>query len=183
MNAYLIRALSLSCFVLALGCATTTPAPESRKSTRQAEAQIPRPKLRLVNMSERSVPDRMTELASYKVMRRVSMFYKLDLFKDNSLSPAMAEVMKVGEDAVRGCYVTRLDYAPELKGQIALSFVLSKTSGTMRQIARVGGNLTDKALVQCIGRALARLPFNPPRPVRGRVLYSFNFDESVAKAP
>ena len=185
MLPYLSLVALLTTMSLNFGCASVEKSAETRKSARTVDTtkDVPRPKLRLVNMSERTVPDRMTDLATYKVMRRVSMYYKLDLLKDNALSPAMAEVMRIGDDAVRGCYLERLEQSPQLKGQVALSFVLSKSSGTMRRIARIGGSLTDKPLVACIGRELGRLPFNPPRPVRGKLLYSFGVDETVAQAP
>lgn len=165
------------------GCATTEKVPEPRKSARASEP-VPRPKLRLVGLPADQSNDRsMTTLSTYKVSRSIGMYYKLDLQKDNILAPTMSEVMRLYEDRVRDCYLSRLEEMPGLRGKVALSFVLSRASGSMRKIVQIGGNLTDRPLLSCVAKQLAAMPFNPPRVVQGRLLYSFSADETVASTP
>jgi hypothetical protein len=96
-----LRPTVFAAFVLLIPACATTKAHDSRRAPRAADASIPRPKLRLTGMSERTVPDRMEELASYKVLRRVSMFYKLDLLKDNAHAQGMADVTLVLDNTDR----------------------------------------------------------------------------------
>lgn len=162
-----------------LSCATTKRDEEPRRARSAAvDPSIPRPKVRLSVVED----NKMTTLATYRVLRQVSMFYKLDLLKDNVLTAAMADIMRTNDEKIRECYVSRLEEAPTLKGQIALSFLVSKASGGIRRVSQVGGTLTDRPLLGCISRELAKLSLNPPKSLRGRLVYSFDVVETVALA-
>lgn len=165
---------------LQLACATTKrDGEEGRRQARTTlDPSVPRPRVRLAVFED----DKSTTLATYRVLRQVSMYYKLDLSKDNSLTAAMADIMRTNEERVRECYVARLEEMPNLKGQMALNIILSKAAGGIRRVAQVGGTLTDRPLLSCISRELGKLPLNPPKSLRGRLVYSFDVVETVAQA-
>ena len=124
-----------------------------------------------------------TTLAAYRVVRRIGMYYKLDLMKDNLHAPSTAAVMRRSEARFRDCYIERLEDQPHLHGQFALSFELSKQTGGMHHIAWIGGDLKDKQLVRCVMHHLGNLTFYPPHDMQGQLLYTFWADESIASAP
>jgi hypothetical protein len=179
LRAYLL--LTLISITLTQACATAErqPASTTDMPVVRTRDSIPRPELRLADTLPR--PPRLTTIATYKVNRQVSVFYKLDLAKDNRYAQAMATLLRQQEDKIRACYMQRLDATPQLKGQIAFSFVVSKTGGSMDRIKRIGGSLDDPRLNACLSRELAKVPLNPPRDMRGKLLYQFNVVESVAK--
>ena len=174
-----MRLTHLLLVVIAVGCATPQRSAKTRDSSHQPrDASVPRPELRLVDASPGS---RLTTLATYKVNRNVGMYYKLDLGKENRYANAMATLLRQQEEKFRACYLTRLDQTPELRGLIAFSFVVTKAGGNMDHIKRVGGSLDDPRLSACLSRELAKVPLNPPRNIRGKLLYSFDVVETVAK--
>jgi len=124
-----------------------------------------------------------TTLATYRVVRRIGMYYKLDLSKDNRHAPQAAAVMRQSEEHFRDCYVERLEDQPHLRGQFALSFEISRRTGGMHHIAWIGGDLKDKQLVHCVMERLGHLTFYPPHDLRGQLLYTFWAEETVASAP
>jgi hypothetical protein len=122
------------------------------------------------------------ELASYSFVREVAMFYRLDLAENNSLAGSIAAVVRSSEEALRQCYVDRLDDEPDLRGQLALSFELSKTTGNMRKVKSIGGTLKDPKLISCVKERLAKLTFELPRTISGRLDYTFDAKERPAPA-
>jgi hypothetical protein len=121
----------------------------------------------------------LTTLATYRARREVAMFYRVDLRRDNAHSPAVAGVIRANDARLRTCYTDRLAEAPDLKGQMVFSFRLSRRSGTMSRIARVGGSLDDKRLEQCLRQRLAKLAFHPPRDMGGTLAYDFDARETA----
>lgn len=160
------------------GCSTPQRAAKVSDTKLRQRASIPRPELRLVDVSG---PSRMTTLATYKVGRDISMFYKLDLEQENRYANAIAMLLRQQEEKFRACYLARLDQSPQLRGHIAFSFVVTKAVGSMDHIKRVGGSLDDPRLNACLSRELAKVALNPPRNLRGKLLYSFDVIETVAK--
>jgi hypothetical protein len=124
--------------------------------------------------------DSWVDIAAYRVVRQVAMFYRLDLFTDNSLAKAMAEVMRKSEEAVRQCYVDRLDSQPTLRGEIGLTFEVPAATGNMETIELVSGSLKDKTLIACLKERLGALTFSLPRGVSGRLDYTFDSVERRA---
>jgi len=118
------------------------------------------------------------DIASYKVSRRIAMFYKVDLKRHNYYSPAVAQRLQAYEQVVRQCYTDRLDSVPNLKGQVTFIFSMSKATGTIDKIAREGGSLKDQAVVQCVKQRIAKINFNPPRDMLGRIQFSFAYEDS-----
>lgn len=114
-----------------------------------------------------------TIIGAEKLERQIGMVYKLDLAKDNNHGPAMVEVMKYFDESLRTCYVDRLEENPSLKGSLIIRFKVSKNTGTMQKIKRLGGNITDKTMYKCLKKQLAIMPFDPPRDLRGTLYYRF----------
>lgn len=132
---------------------------------------------------ERSVPESpdlkapSTLLASYRTIRQVSMFYRLDLRKDNGHSPKVAAAIRLHDSQVRDCYATRLDSTPQLRGNVELTFALSKSAQAFRDINRVGGTMTDKSLVGCLKQRIAEIPVNPPHDIYGSLDFNFSYKD------
>jgi hypothetical protein len=146
----------------------TSPSPRGKAPKGDtARFDSPRP-----SVMDPEIPDPMA-IGTYSVTRQISMFYRLDLLRDNEHSKDMAAIMHIYDAPVRACYVERLDDQPWLKGDVDLSFAMSKQSGGMEKIRHVGGTLRDPALVQCLKRRLAEIPFQPPRDMRGKLRYRF----------
>ena len=73
---------------------------------------------------------------------------------------------------------------PQLRGHMVFAFQLSKASGTMKRVARVGGSITDAPLERCLRERLEALPFKPSRDMSGTVAYQFDAKESaISRAP
>lgn len=175
-----MRLIYLVLVVMAAGCATPQRTAKAGDSSPQPRgASVPRPELRLVDASPGS---RLTTLAATYGSTAMSacILHKLDLGKENRYANAIATLFASAEK-FRACYLTRLDQTPELRGHIASSFVVTKAGGSMDRIKRVGGSLDDPRLNACLSRELAKVPLNPPRNLRGKLLYSFDVIETVAK--
>ncbi len=115
------------------------------------------------------------DIANYKVSRKIAMVYKVDLKRHNYYSPAVAQRLQAYDEVVRQCYVNRLDAVPNLKGHITFNVTLSKSTGTIDKIERTSGSLKDQAVVQCIKQRIARINFNPPTNMLGKIQFAFAY--------
>ncbi len=173
------RFLLVSCLALLGACATPQKIDKDarvRKVTPPVpllRGQVPRLDAARPGGPDAEIPDPMA-LGTYSVTRQISMIYRLDLMRDNAHSKSMAAIMHIYDAPVRACYVERLDDAPALKGEVDLSFAVSSKSGGMEKIKHVGGTLKDPALVKCLKRRLAEIPFQPPRDMQGKLRYRFD---------
>lgn len=162
-----------SCFLsnwiwacLAIGCATPRSSSTSSYSAHDRDSTastIP------------DVPETQVPIASYRLARQISMFYRLDLRKDNAHSLRVAAAMREHDNVLRDCYMKRLDDSPQLRGNVELTFALSKTAQAFTEINHVGGSMKDKSLVGCLKQRLAEIPFSPPHDIHGSLNYSFNY--------
>ncbi len=175
----------ISWTLLLASCATPQKSDKSARSRKTlppaplAAGQVPRLDAIRPAILESEIPDPMA-LGTYSVTRQISMFYRLDLKRDNAHSKAMAAIMHIYDAPVRACYVDRLDSLPTLKGDVDLSFAVSKESGGMEKIKHVGGTIKDPQLVKCLKRRLADIPFQPPRDLQGKLRYRFDSMSSGA---
>lgn len=171
---------SLALTTLAVACATPQKSerePRLAKRTAPVAPVAPVPLTRgmvpRLDAVRPETPDPM-ELGTYNVTRQISMYYRLDLLRDNVHSRAMSEIMHIYDAPVRACYVDRLEAKPALKGDVDLSFAISKERGGMQRIQHVGGSLNDPVLVKCLKRRLAEIPFQAARNMQGKLRYQFN---------
>jgi len=118
-------------------------------------------------------PESMVVIATERVTRQISMLYRLDLLKDNAHALTMVQAMRGNEPRVRTCYTSRLEAKPELAGDVALTFNLSAATGTVQQIAQVGGSIRDAQVVSCMKEQISRVRFNPPYDMQGKLIYQF----------
>lgn len=112
--------------------------------------------------------------ATLTFTREISMFYKLDLHKYNYHAKAIAAVLSVSDPKMRACYTDRLNVQNELRGEVAFTFLLSKTTGTMAKIKHSGGSLNDAKLVECLYYELAQAQFPVPENMIGELTYIFD---------
>ena len=149
---------------LALSCATPRSSSTSATHDKENPAHA---------MAE--APGTQVPIASYRLARQISMFYRLDLRKDNAHSQRVATAMREHDNVVRDCYMKRLDDSPQLRGNVELTFALSKTAQAFTDINHVGGSMKDKSLVGCLKQRLAEIPVSPPHDIHGSLNYSFNY--------
>jgi hypothetical protein len=176
----------LSLATLCLACATPQKSEKEAKVSKKVAIAQPLtrgmvPRLDAVRPvpADSGIPDPM-ELGTYSVTRQISMYYRMDLLRDNAHAKDMATIMHIYDAPVRACYVDRLDSQPALRGDVDLSFAMSKNSGGMERIRHVGGTLKDPQLVKCLKRRLAEIPFQPPRNMQGKLRYRFDSSTSGA---
>jgi len=166
--------LNILFFVGVSGCSSTeTSGPSLKKREPSSEVEL--------ELRDHPPVDPMKDLGSYTVSRKISMFYRLDLKKDNFWAPSLAATFKSHEGQMRACYMERLNIQPALKGAISLSFRLDRGESTARDLKRVGGNITDNVLVDCLRKRVMEIPLNPPRRMRGLITWEFGVIEGVAK--
>jgi hypothetical protein len=145
------------------------PAPISAMATPQflPNQQIQRAKFE-------PTPDGKVVVATLRSSRTISMFYRLDLRRDNVHAREMARILDGRQSQLRECYTDRLDRAPALRGQLVFAFELSKAKRSMLNIKRTGGSLDDKQLADCLRKELEGLAFKLPNDMRGTLAYDFD---------
>ncbi len=164
------RLLLLTGLFSLVSCASTPDAPPPPRA---------KPDTTAARIRQGEVVDPMAELATTQIKRQIAMFYRLDLRENNAHTPAMVTIMRAHESKIRGCYTGRLDARPDLRGQVALAFSISKSTGTINRLKRVGGDIDDKPFLRCMKRQLVSMPFKPPYDMAGKLTYSFDFTENV----
>jgi hypothetical protein len=126
-------------------------------------------------------PDGKVVVASMRSARTISMFYRLDLRRDNVHARELARILDGRQQELRECYTDRLDKTPALRGQIVFAFELSKQKRSMLNIQRTGGSLGDKQVADCLRKELEGLAFSLPNDMRGTLAY--DFDAFVSGSP
>ncbi len=106
--------------------------------------------------------------------RQISMFFRLDLYKDNAFNSDVIQALQGFDSKLRGCYTGALNENNALRGNIVLKLLISEKTGTIRQIRRSGGSLVDGGLTNCLVKELLQIPL----PVRKNMIgeLSFMFD-------
>ena len=112
--------------------------------------------------------------ASYTIRRQISMFFALNLFRDNASARGVADILKVYDPQMRGCYTDRLEEADGLRGTVQFKFVLSKQNGGIRGLKHVGGTLADPPLVKCLFDTLSGMNIPVNSNMIGELTYTFD---------
>lgn len=108
--------------------------------------------------------------------RKVSMVFRLDLFKHNQFALPMIRVIEHHDPTLRACYIDRLNINEQLRGSIKFSMLFSKNLSSIKKLKFSGGSINDPELVRCLLSELHSLNFPVQENMLGEL--SFNFDSS-----
>ena len=123
----------------------------------------------------------MQNLGSYTVSRKISMYYKIDLKKDNRWSPYVAAALRRHDGRMRACYTERLNSQPLLRGEVSVAFRLERGSKAAKETTRVGGSIKDISLTDCLRQRLTEISFDPPKDMNGLITWEFKVLTGVAQ--
>ena len=112
--------------------------------------------------------------AAVSFTRQIAMFYKLDLFKHNGFNKDVMGAISAFDQNLRSCYTNALNGNAQLRGNVVFKILVSQNTGTMRQIHKSGGTLTDGSVSDCLVQELTQIPL----PVRENMIgeLTFTFD-------
>ena len=160
--------------VLANSCSSTNEAKTSKAKTGMTSPFD-------VQLRERAPVDPMQDLASYTIARKISMYYRLDLKRDNFWSKSLAATFRDHDGRMRSCYTDRLHAQPTLKGALTFTFRLEKGRKTVRDMKRIGGTINDSHLAECLRQRTTEIPVNPPHNMNGLITWEFSVLDGVAQ--
>ena len=106
--------------------------------------------------------------------RQISMFFKLDLLRQNRFAKSVGDVLSTYDANMRKCYTDRLDFNDELRGDVRFTFLLAKASGTMIKIKATGGTIADPKISECIYMELSHMQFSVAENLVGELIYTYD---------
>ncbi len=106
--------------------------------------------------------------------RQISMFFKLDLLRQNRYARGVADVLITYDANMRKCYSDRLDFNDELRGDVRFTFLLSKATGTFIKLKATGGSINDPKLSECLYRELSHMQFSVAENLVGELVYTYD---------
>ena len=106
--------------------------------------------------------------------RQISMFFKLDLLRQNRFAKSVADVLTTYDANMRKCYTDRLDFNDDLRGEVRFTFLLAKASGTMIKVKSTGGTIADPKLSECLFMELSHMQFSVAENLVGELIYTYD---------
>lgn len=108
--------------------------------------------------------------------RTIKMFFKLDLFRHNRFSKETAAIIDAGANDLRECYKKGLDKDAQMRGDMQLSLLFSKETGTIKKVRASGGSITDPPVIKCVSDALMGMRFTARENMVGQLTYNFEVE-------
>lgn len=109
-----------------------------------------------------------------KQTRIISLFYKLDLFKDNAHASELVQVFKRKDGTFRACFTKRMTRNGNAKGDVIFSFVISNKTLGIKGLRQVGGSFNDPAVIECLANEMENLRFPVERTMLGQLTWDFS---------
>ncbi|MGE0174829.1 MAG: AgmX/PglI C-terminal domain-containing protein [Oligoflexales bacterium] len=112
--------------------------------------------------------------SSYTVQTRIAVVFKLTLRGGSKPEYAdVSTILSVNDTNIRGCYTSGLEVNEKIKGTVKFNFVLSKATGTMKNVKHSGGTLQTQKVISCLYYELGAIKFPINRDISGNVQYLF----------
>jgi hypothetical protein len=126
---------------------------------------------RTIDAAEEQYSNKNSLRATASYTRQIGMFYKVNLFRHNRFAKDFLAAISAFDPSLRRCYVSTLERAPALKGDLVFQILSSGKTGSIRQATKSKGSITDGVMIDCILTELKQIPM----PVRENMLGELTF--------
>jgi hypothetical protein len=110
----------------------------------------------------------------FRTTRTIGMFYKLNLFRQNTFAPAMIRVLETHEADIRTCYTDYLERNPKVRGSLNYAFVYSGTTRSIRSLKIKNSDLQDGRFLECMMYKVMGLSFPVDKSLIGELSFTFH---------
>lgn len=102
----------------------------------------------------------------------ISMFYLLDLGRNNHYAKTIVRALQSQDLTFRNCYTSYLQRNSG-EGKVSFRFTISRSNGLMSNVRHSGGSLRDGRLVKCLQYRLGLMQFSVSRQLQGKITFQF----------
>jgi hypothetical protein len=109
--------------------------------------------------------------------RTIGMFFRLNMFKNNSHAPQIAAMIASIDQKIRKCYADALDRNPESRGEVVYRFAISKETKNFKKLSVSKSAISDEEMQNCIATHLTELQLPALKSMIGELIFNFEYSE------
>lgn len=105
--------------------------------------------------------------------RTISLFYKIDLFRQNHYAQDVMEVIQTHDADLRTCYSELLDRRAGERGELSFQIILSHNTHSIKTIKIKKADIREERFLECLYYKLMALSFPVSESVLGELTFTF----------